>query len=96
MTRRCLVLSIMLAVATPAFAEDGPTVSISGTARQAFEPNTVRVRWRVDAHGKSAGSAVTKLYASRKAVEQRFAGLSAPKPNVWVPRTMLPACRHGS
>jgi len=82
MARISLALLFSLAAIAPASAQDGPTVSMSGTARQAFEPNLVRVRWRVHASGKSAGSALKKLDASRKTLEKRFAGLSAPKPTV--------------
>lgn len=63
-------------------ADDGPTVTVVGTARQTVEPNMVRVRCRVLATGNTARSAITKLERSREALGKRIAGMSGPKPVV--------------
>lgn len=82
-----ICIGVFIACISPAlsssvgFAEVNPTVQVHGVSRQTFEPDTVRVRWRVYAHGVTAGSAVKKLDACRKILEKRLAALKENKPN---------------
>lgn len=74
------ILIVVSAAAPTSAADADPTVSVRGVGKQAFEPDTVRVRWRVHASGKSAKSALSKLQASRAALETRLATLDDWKP----------------
>lgn len=75
----CSLALIASAYCLP-LADDGPTVTVGGTGRQSFEPDTVRVRWRVHASGKSYKSALKKLDACRAYLKKKLAGLDPPQP----------------
>lgn len=75
----------LLIAASAGWAAEPPTVHVSGVARQWFEPDTVRVRCRVYAHGVTASSAIKKLNAGRAILEKRLAEIE----------TNRPACRLG-
>ncbi len=61
------------------------TVSVRGVAQQAFQPDTVRVKWRIHASGKTARSVLNKLEAGRAQLTKRVSGLDSSSP----------ACRMG-
>ena len=62
--------------ATTALAD--ATVAVRGVASKAFQPDTVRVKWRIHASGKTARSVLNKLDASRAQLTKRVSGLDSP------------------
>lgn len=62
--------------ATTALAD--ATVAVRGVAQKAFQPDTVRVKWRIHASGKTARSVLNKLDANRAQLTKRVAGLDSP------------------
>ena len=58
----------------------GPTVSVDGSGRRSFDPDTAQVRWRVYASGKTYKSALGKLDSCRGVLKKRLADLEEPRP----------------
>ncbi|MFQ5501354.1 MAG: SIMPL domain-containing protein [Phycisphaerae bacterium] len=66
--------------ATVCAGADKPVISVRGFAHQMFEPDTVRVRFRVYSHGMTAASALGKLDAGQALLEKRLKALGEPRP----------------
>ncbi len=73
----CCVVVFWAAVCAGA---EKPVISVHGSAHQMFEPDTVRVRFRVFSHGMTAASALGKLDAGQSLLEERLDDLGEPKP----------------
>ncbi|MCZ6816451.1 MAG: SIMPL domain-containing protein, partial [Planctomycetota bacterium] len=58
----------------------GPTVSVDGSGRRSFDPDTAQVRWRVYASGKTYKSALGKLDSCRGVLKKRLADIEEPRP----------------
>lgn len=73
----CCVVLFWAAVGSGA---EKPVISVRGSAYQMCEPDTVRVRFRVFAHGMTAASALGKLDSGQALLEKRLNELVDPKP----------------
>ncbi len=79
MLRRAFAIAVgcgLCLSSTTALAD--ATVAVRGVASKAFQPDTVRVKWRIHASGKTARSVLNKLDANRAQLTKRVSGLDAP------------------
>ncbi len=79
MLRRAFAIAVgwgLCLSATTALAD--ATVEVRGVASMAFQPDTVRVKWRIHASGKTARSVLNKLDAGRALLTKRVSGLDSP------------------
>src|SRR4051812_20869453 len=84
-----LFVCIVGAISPAAAQTEPPTVSAVGRHVDYYAPDTIRVRCRIFAEGKTAASALEKLQANRGSPEKRLGTLkAAPRKQIGEPVQM--------